>query len=209
MLRARPTCSNSLCMRSPNACCLKLIAFGDESKNKQNGFLRPSNKGIATRSKDATRGSWPYYWEQEATRNKGIATTSKVPSSILLPSRVLVASLLLVAMPFVPSSFLLLVAMPGATSSLLLQVAMPLLPIGLCSSKFWALAELLLAIVGSPCTDRASFGTKQMSACRWKNAPSTFLLLAARMLLVAMPFAPSLTNPISTAYPMFWTWCVK
>ena len=26
-------------------------------------------KGIATRSKDATRGSWPYYWEQEATGN--------------------------------------------------------------------------------------------------------------------------------------------
>ena len=26
-------------------------------------------KGIATRSKDATRGSWPYYWEQEATRS--------------------------------------------------------------------------------------------------------------------------------------------
>ena len=22
-------------------------------------------KGVATRSKDATRGSWPYYWEQE------------------------------------------------------------------------------------------------------------------------------------------------
>ena len=26
--------------------------------------------GIATRSKDATRGSWPYYQEQEATSNK-------------------------------------------------------------------------------------------------------------------------------------------
>ena len=25
----------------------------------------------ATRSKDATRGSWPYYQEQEATRSKG------------------------------------------------------------------------------------------------------------------------------------------
>ena len=24
--------------------------------------------GIAIESKDATRGSWPYYWEQEATR---------------------------------------------------------------------------------------------------------------------------------------------
>ena len=39
----------------------------------------------------------------------------------------LVASLLLVAMPFAPSSFLLLVLMPGATSSFLLLVAMPLL----------------------------------------------------------------------------------
>ena len=29
-------------------------------------------KGIDTRSKDATRGSWPYYQEQEATRSKGL-----------------------------------------------------------------------------------------------------------------------------------------
>ena len=28
-------------------------------------------EAIASRSKDATRGSWPYYYEQEATRNKG------------------------------------------------------------------------------------------------------------------------------------------
>ena len=34
-------------------------------------------KGIATRSKDATRGCWHRYYEQEATRNKGIATRSK------------------------------------------------------------------------------------------------------------------------------------
>ena len=33
--------------------------------------------GIATRSKDATRGSWHRYWEQEATNNKGISTRSK------------------------------------------------------------------------------------------------------------------------------------
>ena len=33
---------------------------------------------IATRGKDATSSSWPYYQEQEATRNKGIATSSKV-----------------------------------------------------------------------------------------------------------------------------------
>ena len=28
--------------------------------------------GLTTRSKDATRGSWPYYQEQEAICNKGI-----------------------------------------------------------------------------------------------------------------------------------------
>ena len=38
-------------------------------------------KGIATRSKDATRGSWPYYWEQEATSNKCIATSNKCLTS--------------------------------------------------------------------------------------------------------------------------------
>ena len=31
---------------------------------------RTGAKGIATRNKDTTRGSWPYYWEQEATRSK-------------------------------------------------------------------------------------------------------------------------------------------
>ena len=47
-----------------------------------------------------------------------------VTSSVLLllvvrPGAMLAASLLLVAMPFVPSSFLLLVVRPGATSSVL------------------------------------------------------------------------------------------
>ena len=37
--------------------------------------------GIATRSKDATRGSWPYYWEQEALRNKCIASSNKCLTS--------------------------------------------------------------------------------------------------------------------------------
>ena len=32
-------------------------------------------KGIATRSKDATRGSWPDYYEQEATRVKNVTGT--------------------------------------------------------------------------------------------------------------------------------------
>ena len=40
-------------------------------------------KGISTRTRDATRGSWPYYCEQEAASSKklvgakGIATRSK------------------------------------------------------------------------------------------------------------------------------------
>ena len=33
--------------------------------------------GIPTRSKDATRGSWPYYSEQEVVGAPGIATRSK------------------------------------------------------------------------------------------------------------------------------------
>ena len=28
--------------------------------------------GLTTRSKDATRGSWPYYWEQGRYRNLGL-----------------------------------------------------------------------------------------------------------------------------------------
>ena len=48
-------------------------------------------KGIATRNKDATRGSWPYYKEQVATSNKkllgvpGIATRSKDATSSSWP----------------------------------------------------------------------------------------------------------------------------
>ena len=55
-------------------------------------------KGIATRSKDATRGSWPYYWEQvatrskDATRAKGIATNGTKCRSRL--------STFLLSMPF-------------------------------------------------------------------------------------------------------------
>ena len=46
--------------------------------------------------------------------------TKHLPADMArLKDRLLVASLLLVAMPFVPSSFLLLVAMPGATNSVL------------------------------------------------------------------------------------------
>ena len=36
-------------------------------------------KGIATRSKDATRGSWPYYYWEQGRYSTGIARQHKTP----------------------------------------------------------------------------------------------------------------------------------
>ena len=44
-----------------------LVAPGITTRNKK--LL--VTKGIATRSKDTTSSSWPFYWEREATSNKG------------------------------------------------------------------------------------------------------------------------------------------
>ena len=44
------------------------IATGNKCLTSSNKKLLGA-KGIATRSKDAIRGSWHRYWEQEATSN--------------------------------------------------------------------------------------------------------------------------------------------
>ena len=57
-----------------------LAGVHSERAETQNGLthlpfeaLPLGAKGLATRSIEATRGSWPYYWEQEASNKKAIA----------------------------------------------------------------------------------------------------------------------------------------
>ena len=51
-------------------------SYGTPLPNQKLRNLPLVTKGIATRSKDAS-GSWAYYYEQEATRSKGTATSNK------------------------------------------------------------------------------------------------------------------------------------
>ena len=66
--------------------------------------------------------AWPHP-RPEAPHPRSHPQKAPAPSS--KGQEPLVASLLLVAMPGAPSSFLFLVAMPGAPSSFLFLVAMP------------------------------------------------------------------------------------
>ena len=88
----------------------------------------------------------------------------------------LIASLLLVAMPFVTSSFLLLVVRPGAPSSFLLLVAMP-----------FVTSSVLLFLVVRP------------------GAPSSFLLLVA-MPFVTSSVLLFLIAMASNLIANSWTW---
>ena len=45
-----------------------LLPLGSSKRERKKVF---QVKARNFRSKDATRGSWPCYWEQEATSNKG------------------------------------------------------------------------------------------------------------------------------------------
>ena len=103
---------------------------------------------------------WPRRWAFHSPRLAQNACFAVLGRSLL------VAHLLLVAMPGAPSSFLFLAAMPGAPSSFLFLVAMPGAP-----------SSFLVAMPGAP----SSF----LFLVAMPGAPSSFLFL------VAMPGAPS------------------
>ena len=56
------------------SCAHEWVDFWNESSKEIHVFPETdqTSHGRTTRSKDATRGSWPYYWEQGRYRNLGL-----------------------------------------------------------------------------------------------------------------------------------------
>ena len=78
-LRPPALAKQGSCFAAPRCMGRSLVYRVYRSLKKDDSYVFTLNKllvtkGIATRNKEATRGSWPYYQEQEATRSKGLAT---------------------------------------------------------------------------------------------------------------------------------------
>ena len=134
--------------------------------------------GIATRSKDATGGSWPYYYEQEATRDSARGASRFLVSQVFL----LYGISTMLCGPSVKEirqAYSHLVPMQMNSRKLLARASLLGERVAVCEGHLPVASLLLVAMPGAP----SSF----LLLVAMPGAPSSFLLLVR----VGMPGAPT------------------
>ena len=158
--------------------------------------------GIATRSKDATGGSWPYYYEQEATRDSARGASRFLVSQVFL----LYGISTMLCGPSVKEirqAYSHLVPMQMNSRKLLARASLLGERVAVCEGHLPVASLLLVAMPGAPSSflllvAMPGLLVASLLLVAMPGAPSSFLLLVAMpgarssfLLLVAMPGAPS------------------